>query len=109
MNPGKVELSLILAGKQPEADLTEEVTDLADLERNQLRMFLRPTRFNTLEELVAMNRVYVEEREHEGKKRYLAVAEEDPNMVCEITKEAFETLLKTDIVEQTKSKIKKER
>jgi hypothetical protein len=76
-------------------------------EKDALQTLLRSTRFHALEELVAMNKVYVEESKSEGKKRYLAVVERDQDMICEITKEAFDTLLKTDIVEETKKKMKR--
>jgi hypothetical protein len=68
---------------------------------------LRSARFSVLEELVAMNSVRVEERQYEGKKRYLAVAERDSDMVCELTKGAFDAIVKTDVVERQKGILKK--
>lgn len=103
LSPEGVEFALFRVGKQTKIDATEDM-DLADKERHQLRMLLNSTRFHVLEDLVALNWAYVEEKEHKGRKRYLAVVDRDPNMVCEITKEAFKALIETDIVSRTVEK-----
>jgi len=103
LDPWEVELSLSLLGKEPDVALTDKDR------RNELRAFLRSARYNTLEELVALYRVYVEERVYRGKKRYLAVLEKDPNMVCEITKEAFQRVVESGLVENVKARLGKQR